>query len=302
MSAGEAGVETGAAAAARTLAPAAWRVRHLSLDLRRPRVVGILNVTPDSFYDGGRHDRTPDALTRALAMLDEGADAIDVGGESTRPGARPVSAAEEISRVLPVVRAVVSERPDVPVSVDTVKAEVARAVLDEGAAIINDVSAGRIEPGILDEIARADAAAILMHSRGGVQDMASYELAVYGADPVGEILDELRARAEAAEAAGVAAESIVLDPGLGFSKRTEHSAACVRRVDRFLIGYPVLVGPSRKRFVGDLGGGLPADARLEGTLAACVLALAGGARLFRVHDVAAARRALDVAAGLVEAA
>lgn len=273
-----------------------WRTARGALPLDRPRILGVLNVTPDSFWDGGRHAEAGAALERVGRMLEEGADVIDVGGESTRPGARPVPAAEERARVVPVVREIARRFPDALVSVDTVKADVARAALDEGAAIVNDVSALRLDPALGRVVAAAGAGVVLMHSRGDVARMARYEMARYGGDPVGEMVGELAAALERARAAGVPEEAAVLDPGLGFSKRTEHSVAALAHLRRFeALGRPILIGPSRKRFVGELAGGLPPEERLEGTIAACVVGLLLGARLFRVHDVLAVRRALDVA-------
>jgi len=273
-----------------------WRTARGTLPLDRPRILGILNVTPDSFWDRGRHAALDAALTRAEAILEEGGDVIDVGGESTRPGAVPVDAGEELERVIPVIREIVRRWPDALVSVDTVKAPVARAAIDEGAAIVNDVSGLRLDPDMAGTVADTGAGVVLMHSRGDVGEMASYAMAEYGPDPVGDMVDELAAALGRAREAGIPDDATVLDPGLGFSKRTEHSVAALAHLDRFLaLGRPVMVGPSRKRFVGELSGGLPAEERLEGTLAACVVALVGGARIFRVHDVRATRRALDVA-------
>lgn len=288
-----------ASAAGAAVSGPAWRAARFRLTLERPRILGILNVTPDSFHDGGRHETQPDALARAERMLAEGADALDVGGESTRPGARPVDAATERARVIPVVEAIVRRFPDAVVTVDTVKAEVARAALDAGAAAINDVSALRLDAVLADTVARAGAGLVLMHSRGSVAEMASYASARYGADPVGEVVAELKDALARAAAAGIAEDAIVLDPGLGFSKRTEHSVACLRGLDRLLaLDRPVLVGPSRKRFIGELGGGDTAADRLEGTIATCLFAVRRGATLLRVHDVAPVRRALDVARAL----
>jgi dihydropteroate synthase len=189
--------------------------------------------------------------------------------------------------------------PGTALSVDTVKGEVARRALDAGAAIINDVSGLRLDPTLGRAVAAAGAGLILMHSRGAVADMASYARAAYDGDPVGTVVDELGEALVRAEVAGVARAAIVLDPGLGFAKRTEHSVALLAGLDRVLaLGAPVLVGPSRKRFVGEVAGGLPPELRLEGTIAACVIAWLGGARLFRVHDVAPVRRALAVAAAV----
>jgi dihydropteroate synthase len=257
--------------------------------------MGILNVTPDSFWDGGRYTAVAAALRHAEAMVAGGADLIDVGGESSRPGARPVSAEDEMARVAPVVQACVKEWPDLPISVDTVKSRVAAAAIGEGASVINDVSAFRIDPDMARLCAELEVGVVLMHSRGSVEEMASYETAAYGLDPAGEVVAELAGAADRARAAGIAADAVVLDPGLGFSKRTEHSAAVLRELDRLhALGYPVLLGPSRKRFIGDLSGGIPAEGRLPGTIAACVLGWILGARLFRVHDVAAVRNALQV--------
>ena len=290
--------EAGGAAASAVV----WRAGRFALSLDRPRILGILNVTPDSFHDGGRHDSPDAALARADRMLRDGADAIDVGGESTRPGASPVDAATERSRVVPVVEAIARRFPDALVSVDTLKDDVARAALDAGAAAINDVSGLRLDPALARTAAATGAGLVLMHSRGGVGEMASYDTATYGADPVGEIVAELRVSLDRARAAGVEDAALMIDPGLGFSKRTEHSVACLRELARFSeLGPPVLVGPSRKRFVGDLGGGDQADERLEGTIAACLFAVRRGAAFLRVHDVASVRRALDVALALERA-
>jgi dihydropteroate synthase len=286
-----------------SLAPAVsleWRTARGSLRLDRPVVVGILNVTPDSFWDGGRHDAPADALRHGERLIGEGADVLDVGGESTRPGAAAVDAATEIARVIPIIAALQRTFPETLVSVDTVKADVARAALDAGAAIVNDVSGLRLDPDVAEVAAAAGAGLALMHSRGGVAEMAQYAQAGYGDDCVADVVAELGRSAAAALAAGVPADAIVLDPGLGFAKRTEHSLALLAGLERIgALGYPVMVGPSRKRFIGEAAGGLPAEARLPGTIAACVVALVHGARLFRVHDVAQARAALDLAAAVL---
>jgi dihydropteroate synthase len=274
-----------------------WRLPTRAIALDRPFIFGILNVTPDSFSDGGRFVDARDAVAHAERLLDEGADGIDVGGESTRPhNAGPVPVDEELRRVLPVVREIRARRPDAVVSVDTVKAEVARAALDAGAEVVNDVSAMRLDPDMGRTCAAARAGVILMHSRGTVADMATFAHAEYGADPVGEIVRELGESRARASAAGIDAECVVLDPGLGFSKRSATSVAALRELPRIAaLGRPVLVGASRKRFIGELSGVRDAGARLHGTVGAHVAALARGARLFRVHDVRAHREALDVA-------
>lgn len=275
---------------------ALWHTARGPLSLDRPRVMGILNVTPDSFWDGGRHAGVDAALRQAGRLVREGADLIDVGGESTRPGARPVPVEEELRRVGPVVEAIVREWPDLLVSADTVKAAVAEAALEAGAAVVNDVAGLRLDPDLGRVCADAGAGLVLMHSRGTVDRMARYETAVYGPDAVGEVVAELGQAIERARAAGVREASLVLDPGLGFSKRTGESVAVLRELGRVLdLGIPVMIGPSRKRFLGELAGGLEAGDRLPGTIAACVAGLLAGARIFRVHDVAPVRHALAVA-------
>lgn len=276
--------------------PAIWKTARGELELDRARIMGILNVTPDSFWDGGRHEGVDAALRQAERLVAEGADLVDVGGESTRPGAAPVPAAAEVDRVVPVVAALAREWPGLLISVDTVKAPVAGAAMDAGAAVINDVSGLRLDPALGPLCATRGAGLVLMHSRGPVDRMASYDTADYGGDAVGEIAAELAGALERATAAGVERSSIVVDPGLGFSKRTAESAAVLRSLHRFVtLGYPVLLGPSRKRFIGELAGGLPPAERLSGTIAACVAGYLAGARIFRVHDVAQVRSALAVA-------
>ena len=280
-----------------------WRVRGRDLALVRPFVVGVLNVTPDSFSDGGRFAGPDAATARARAMVEEGADAIDIGGESTRPqGATPVDAAEERRRVVPVVREVVRELPGVVVSVDTVKSEVAAAALDAGAQVINDVSAFRLDPRMAGVCARADAGVILMHSRGSVSEMGTYAHAAYGDDPTGEVVAELHASVCAARAGGVHDAAIVVDPGVGFAKRSPDSLRVLAELARVAeLGFPVLVGASRKRFVGEITGVTAPAERVYGTVGASVAALARGAMLFRVHDVRAHREALDVAWAVAQA-
>lgn len=284
-------------------APRAWQLaggRELALD--RPVVMGILNVTPDSFSDGGRHATVDAAVRHAVQMLQEGADIIDVGGESTRPQhATPVAASDERARVEPVIAALVRECPGAIVSIDTVKARVAQAALDAGASIVNDVSALRLDEEMAAVVARRRAGLVLMHSRGGVSDMATYAHAMYD-HVVDEVTRELQTQVQVATDAGVEPGRIVLDPGVGFAKRSEHSIALLGAVNRVAaLGFPVLVGASRKRFIGELTGVDPAHARVFGTVGAHVAALARGARLFRVHDVAAARQSLDVAWAVLHA-
>jgi len=259
------------------------RGRRLVLD--PPLVMGVLNVTPDSFSDGGRY-LDPDAAVRhALEMADEGADIIDIGAESSRPGAQPVSESEELRRLIPVVREV-CRRVAVPVSVDTTKAGVARAALDAGAAIVNDISACQADPAMLPVVAGAGAGLVLMHMQGTPQTM---QQAPHYRSVVDEVREFLWERLQTAVRAGVAAEQILLDPGIGFGKNLEHNLTLLARLDALRsVGRPILVGVSRKSFIGEvLGRGL--DDRLMGTAAAVASAVARGARVLRVHDVMAMR-------------
>jgi len=275
----------------------AWHVRGRELRLDRPLIMGILNTTPDSFSDGGRFIPPDAALEHGAAMLEEGADIIDVGGESTRPGARPVASSEELDRVLPVIEGLVKQHPSAVLSIDTVKSGVANAALHAGAHIVNDVSALRLDPAVGEVCAAAGAGIVLMHSRGSVSEMGggTSAHAAYD-DVVQEVLGELQARVGAARYAGIASESIVLDPGVGFAKRSEQSLAVLAALPRLAeLGYPILVGVSRKGFIGEITGVREPAARLNGTLGANVAALALGARIFRVHDVREHRQALDVA-------
>ena len=272
-----------------------WQLRGRALQLDAPLLMGIVNVTPDSFSDGGQFDSPDAAVAHALRLLDEGADIVDVGGESTRPGARPVDEALEQSRVVPVIERLARARPDAVISIDTVKSVVAGRAVAAGAHIVNDVSGLRLDAGIARVCADTGAGLVLMHSRGDVSDMASFTNATYG-DVVADVVDELRSSVATAEQAGVPRGSIAIDPGVGFSKRSADSIAVLRALPQMVaLGYPVMVGVSRKRFIGELtGAGGPAE-RLSGTLGANVGALALGARIFRVHDVRAHREALDVA-------
>jgi dihydropteroate synthase len=275
--------------------PSSWLVRDRVIPLDRPWLVAIMNVTPDSFSDGGALATLDAAIERAEALVRDGADFLDVGGESTRPGASPVDATEERARVVPVITALARRFPGTPISVDTTKADVAHAALDAGAAIVNDVSGFRLDPDMPRVCADANAGVILMHSRGSVAEMATYAHAGYG-NVVDEVCDELRTCVDRAIAGGVAPERIVVDPGIGFAKRAAHSIALLGQLDRVAhLGFPVMIGASRKRVIGELTGrDAPAD-RDPGTVGAHIAALRAGARLFRVHDVRTHRRALGAA-------
>ncbi len=272
-----------------------WRVRGGTVALDRPVVIGIINITPDSFSDGGAFLAPEAAVAHGRRLVAEGADVLDLGGESTRPNAEPVAESEELERVLPVIRALREAVPGTPLSIDTVKASVAAAALDAGAAIVNDVSAMRLDPEMAGVCARSGAGVVLMHSRGDVSAMASFAGATYG-DVTSEVLAELAERVDEALVAGIDGEALVVDPGIGFSKRTEHSLRVLADLPRLgALGYPVMVGVSRKRFIGEITGVTTAADRDEGTLGVDVVALTLGAALFRVHDVRGARRSLDAA-------
>ena len=264
-----------------------------------PILVGILNVTPAPFSDGGDFLDPDRAVVRAAAMLDEGAQIIDVGGESTRPGSDPVPPEEELRRVVPVIRRILEVRPDAAISVDTYRARVAQAALEVGAAIVNDVTALRGDPQLAKVVAEAGGPMVLMHMKGEPKSMQrdpTYE------DVVREVRDFLAGRAEHAVASGVDPENVILDPGIGFGKTLEHNLDLLRRLDVLVdLGYPVLVGTSRKSFIGKLTGAQEAKDRIFGTVATTVLAYERGATFFRVHDVRANKEALAVAGALLDA-
>ncbi len=251
------------------------------LTLDRPRVMGILNVTPDSFSDAGTHADRDTAIRTGLAMAEAGADIIDIGGESTRPGATQVPSDVEIARVVPVIRALAAH--GIRISIDTRNAPTMAAALDAGATIVNDVSALTFDSRAASVVSERRCPVILMHMRGTPQTMVS--LAHYG-DVVAEVRHELSDRVTAAIAAGVAPDRIALDPGIGFAKTAEQSVELLRRLDAFVaLGYPVVIGVSRKSFIGRLSGEPDTGRRLGGSLAAALHALAHGAAILRVHDV-----------------
>lgn len=282
--------------------PTRWQTARGDLSLGRPILVGILNVTPDSFSDGGRFAGVDAALRQGDILLQEGATILDVGGESTRPGrTENVALDEELRRVVPVIEALVRQRPDLMISIDTVKADVARAALAAGAAIVNDVTAMRLDPDMPAVVAQSKAGVILMHSRGSILEIASYTHTDYAGDVIGAVVNELREALARAAVAGIGPDSTVVDPGFGFSKTVEQNILLLDQLASLqALGRPILVGPSRKRFLGAVTG-LPVEDRDRVTATACALAYNRGARLFRVHSVAAAREALalaDAAAGV----
>ncbi len=274
-----------------------WRVGDLSIDCgERTLVMGILNVTPDSFSDGGRFLDHHAAIEHGIRMADEGADIVDVGGESTRPGSEPVSAGEERDRVVFVIETLASKIP-VPISIDTRKPEVAGAALEAGAVIVNDISGGR-NPEMFEAVRAAGAGMVVMHMRGEPKDMQE---APHYEDVVAEVHEYLRERIEAAEFAGIESDRLCVDPGIGFGKDLHHNLVLMRHVDALLdLGRPVLVGPSRKRFIGTLLD-LPEDERVEGTAAAVAWLVGRGAHIVRVHDVRAMVRVVRVVDAIARA-
>jgi len=264
-----------------------WHCSEQRIDLSAPRIMGVVNVTPDSFSDGGRHFDRGVAIDHGLALIEQGADMLDIGGESTRPGAADVEAAEELARVLPVIEALAPR--GVPLSIDTSKPEVMRAALAAGAVIVNDVRALQ-EPGALDAVAGADCGVVLMHMQGSPRTM---QAAPHYDDLLAEVGHFLRARHAALQSAGVAARRIVLDPGFGFGKSVEHNLTLLARLDELDLPAPVLAGLSRKATLGAVTGRSVTE-RVHASVAAALIAVQRGARIVRVHDVAATRDALRV--------
>ena len=269
-----------------------WRCSRFELTLSRPLVMGVVNITPDPFSDGGRFLDPLQAIAHAHRLIEEGADILDLGGESTRPGAQPVAVEEELGRVLPVIRAL-RDAP-VPIAVDTLKPEVMRAAIAEGASIVNDINALR-SAGALEAVAASQAGVCLMHMKGEPRTM---QAAPHYDDVVGEVQAFLRDRVQATMAAGIERARIAIDPGFSFGKTVEHNLELLRRLSELAeLGVPVLVGLSRKSTLGAITG-RPAADRLAASLAAALLAVQRGARIVRVHDVAATHDALAVLASV----
>jgi len=254
--------------------------------------MGILNVTPDSFSDGGVHFDKAAAIDSAFQMIEDGADVIDIGGESTRPGADPVPLDEELRRVIPVIEAL-SSKVNIPLSIDTYKAEVARNALAAGASIVNDISGLRFDPDMPEVVADHEVPVVVMHIKGTPRDMQVDP--VYDA-LIPEIMGYLRESIELAEKAGVNRDMIIIDPGIGFGKTFSHNLEIINNLDRFTtLGTPLLVGPSRKAFIGRILGDAPAGERVEGTAAAVAVSIMKGADIVRVHDVKEMAKAAKVA-------
>ncbi|MGY6276709.1 dihydropteroate synthase [Methylomonas sp. MgM2] len=264
-----------------------------------PQIMGILNVTPDSFSDGGRYSGIGTALAQAGIMIEEGADILDVGGESTRPGSDPVPAEEQIRRVVPVIEAIRERHPVIPISIDTTLSEVAEAAVAAGANIINDVSGGLGDPKMLAMVAAADATIILMHMQGTPKTMQDNP---YYDDVVTEVIDALRRCIDSALAAGIKAENLAIDPGIGFGKRKQDNIDLLAHLNRFVsMGYPVLLGTSRKRFMGSICNVDEPCELVTATAVTTALGVMAGVQMFRVHDVKANRQAADVAWAIKQA-
>ena len=273
--------------------PRTWVLPRTTLEVGgRTIVMGIVNVTPDSFSDGGLFLDPQQAIAHALKLLEEGADILDVGGESTRPGAEPVGVEEELRRVIPVVEGICAQAEQAVVSIDTMKAQVARRALEAGAQIVNDVSAMRYDPAMVEVVREFGAGLVLMHMRGEPRTM---QKDVHYDDVVGEVRAFLAERVEAASKAGIPPERVVVDPGIGFGKLLEHNLALIAGLKAFRgLGAGVLLGASRKSFIGQLTGRQPQE-RLFGTIGAHVAGALMGADIVRVHDVGPVREALIVA-------
>lgn len=271
----------------------------LLLDLDRPKIMGILNVTPDSFSDGGQYTDVAAAIRQAQSMLADGADIIDIGGESTRPGSEPVAADEQIRRVVPVIQAIRQLDAEVTISIDTTLAKVAEAAIAAGANLINDVSAGLGDPAMLDFAAAAKLPIILMHMQGTpktMQDNPCYQ------DVVAEVKNALQQRIAAALAAGIAAHNIAIDPGIGFGKRKQDNLELLAHLPQLLaLGYPMLLGTSRKRFMGSICNVERPEDLVTATAVTTALGVMAGVQMFRVHDVKANRQAADVAWAIKQA-
>ena len=272
-----------------------WKLARRSLPYgERTLVMGVLNVTPDSFSDGGEFFSLERAVAHAEQMIAETADIIDVGGESTRPGSAFVSEGEELQRVIPVIERLATKSP-VPISIDTTKSSVARAAIAAGAEIVNDISGLRFDPLIADEAARAKAGLVLMHSRGTPKDMQQLPPVD---DIMSEVIGELRNSVLVAEERGVARDRIAIDPGIGFGKTLAQNVELIAKLDQLVIAFaefPIMIGTSRKSFLGKLLDNAPADQRLHGTIASVAASVLNGAHLVRVHDVKAAVEAIKVA-------
>ena len=269
-----------------------WEIKEGVIRLNKPLIMGILNVTPDSFYDGGKYAHVDEAIKRGLEMEKEGADIIDIGGESSRPGSSYVSETEEMERVIPVIENLSAEKINIPISCDTYKSRVAERALSSGAKIINDISALRFDKQMVEVVKKYKPGVVIMHMKGTPKDMQkdpSYT------DTIGEIYDFFNKRLTFLTEKGIEEKHIVVDPGIGFGKRLQDNLILLKRLSEFKkLGRPILIGTSRKSFIDKISN-VPVEERLEGSLASAVIAYINGARIFRVHDIKETKKVLEVA-------
>ncbi|MBI2675395.1 MAG: dihydropteroate synthase [Candidatus Aenigmarchaeota archaeon] len=271
------------------------RIGNTVFDFKKTYICGVLNVTPDSFSDGGLFMEEKKAIEHAKQLVADGADIIDIGGESSRPGSEPVSAEEELRRVKPVIQSI-RKQADVPISIDTCKPEVAEECISLGADVVNDIT-GLASEVMADVVSRHGVAAVLMHMKGRPRDM---QLSPAYENVIKEIFDFFEVRLEKASELGI--DKIIIDPGLGFGKTAGHNISIIRNLHAFTkLGRPVMVGPSRKSFIGSIAGGAPSE-RLEGTIASCAISVINGANIVRVHDVKECKKAVAIADAVARAA
>lgn len=274
-----------------------WKIKDKTLEIKKFLIMGILNTSPDSFYSGSSYPDISQAVKRALEMAKEGADIIDVGGQSTRPGSKSISAEEEIERVIPVIREL-SKEIETPISCDTYKAEVAEKALEAGASIINDISAFSMDKNLLGVIKKSDCGYVLMHMKGTPQDM---QVNPFYEDVVSEVFQFLKEKLQFINKEGIDKERVVVDPGIGFGKRFEDNLTLLKNIEKFTeIGRPVLLGTSRKSFIGKILNNISPEYRLEGSLASAVIGYMKGVKIFRVHDVKETKHTLEVTSAILE--
>lgn len=267
-----------------------WKISGINLKIEKPIIMGILNVTPDSFYNGGKYFDFDKAIERGKEIEKQGADIIDIGGQSTRPGAKPIDEKEEIERVIPIIKEL-SKEVKIPISCDTYRSKVAEKAISSGAKIINDISAFNIDKNLIDFLKRSDCGYVLMHMKGTPETM---QLNPYYEDVIGEISEFFKEKLEILYKNGIDPERIVIDPGIGFGKRVCDNLKILKNLDKFKkFNRPILIGTSRKSFIGKILN-LEVEERLEGTISTNVYAFLKGANIFRVHDVKETKRALDI--------
>lgn len=274
-----------------------WKIKSKTIEIKNFLIMGILNISPDSFYSGSSYPDIKQAVKRALEMVEEGADIIDVGGQSTRPGSTSISEEEEIKRVIPVIETL-SKEIDIPLSCDTYKATVAERAIDAGTSIINDISAFSMDRRLLDVVKKSECGYVLMHMKGTPEDM---QVNPFYEDAVSEIYEFLYNKLQWMEEEGIDRERVVVDPGIGFGKRLEDNLVILKNLEKFLeLKRPVLLGTSRKSFIGKILNNIAPEQRLEGSLASAVIGYIKGAKIFRVHDIKETKRTLEVTSAILD--